>query len=192
MLSNAIDPAGSTSPLAGDPAPADPAAAATARPRPDYSNSPALSAITPTTTEFPFAVGRGVHVTDELHGPGWYGAYLTPAGDDVRVTVVVSFATWSTSFELTSGQRHRLTNALTERGTRKGIRPVASNGEFVHVSATRHTLSIDTGDHAVDLPTGPKRMLSTALTEPERFDAFRSGGLPAKGGILTIKPPEAP
>ncbi len=62
--------------------------------------------------------------------------------------LVVDCADWSVACTLTSGQLHRLANALGGRGTRSGIRPVATTGEHVHLTGSPERLVVQVGEHA--------------------------------------------
>lgn len=85
----------------------------------------------------------------------------------MRHTLVVEFDGWSVACPLSSGQLHRLTNALEGRGTRPGIRPLATTGEPVHLGGAPERLVVERGDRRVVIPAGPKRALGKALRAVE-------------------------
>lgn len=70
---------------------------------------------------------------------------------------------WSVTIPLTSGQLHRLTNALAGRGTRSGIRPLATSGEHVYLTGSPETLTVEAADSGVVIPAGPRRGMAKAL-----------------------------
>lgn len=71
---------------------------------------------------------------------------------------------WTVATQLSSGQLHRLTNALAGRGTRSGIRPLLlGTDEHVYLTGSPELLVVETGDRVVRVPAGPKRALSKAL-----------------------------
>lgn len=71
---------------------------------------------------------------------------------------------WTVATLLSSGQLHRLTNALAGKGTRSGIRPRAvDSDEHVYLTGSPELLTVETGDRVVRIPAGPKRALSKAL-----------------------------
>lgn len=69
---------------------------------------------------------------------------------------------------LTTGQLHRLTNALAGRGTRNAIRPLSVDGEYVHLTGAPERLVVQMGDEVVTIPAGPRRALSWALRAIEK------------------------
>lgn len=80
---------------------------------------------------------------------------------------------WTVATQLSSGQLHRLTNALAGRGTRSGIRPfLLGTDEHVHLTGSPELLVVETTDRAVRIPAGPKRALSKAL---RAFEASADG-----------------
>lgn len=91
---------------------------------------------------------------------------IAPEGE-LRHTLVVEFDGWSVACPLSSGQLHRLTNALEGRGTRPGIRPLATTGEPVHLGGAPERLVVEHGDRRVVIPAGPKRALGKALRAVE-------------------------
>lgn len=71
---------------------------------------------------------------------------------------------WTVATQLSSGQLHRLTNALAGRGTRSGIRPfLLGTEDHVHLTGSPELLVVETEDRIVRIPAGPKRSLSKAL-----------------------------
>ncbi|MBO9532724.1 MAG: hypothetical protein J7513_07110 [Solirubrobacteraceae bacterium] len=91
-------------------------------------------------------------------------ALLVPGGDaSIAGTLVVEHGEWSVACPLSSGQLHRLTNALDGKGTRPGIRPTSTTGATVHLGGSPELLTVDDGEHQVAIPAGPKRAMAKAL-----------------------------
>ena len=88
-------------------------------------------------------------------------------GAEPPFALVVEFEDWSVACPLSSGQLHRLANALEGRGTRPGIRPTATDGEVVHLAGSPERLTVEHGDHRVVIPAGPRRALGKALRAAE-------------------------
>lgn len=102
--------------------------------------------------------------SDEEQGAGRVAVIVTPpAGEAPRTTLVVELEGWSVHCALTTGQLHRLTNGLAGRGRRNTIRPVTASEEHVHLTGTPEVLTVEFGDHAIDIPAGPRRSFSWAL-----------------------------
>lgn len=95
--------------------------------------------------------------------PGRIAVVTVPhrAGD--RTLLVIEQGDWSVAAPLTSGQLHRLTNAVGGRGTRNSVRPLSVDGEHVHLTGSPELLIVETGDRRVEIPAGPRRALSKAL-----------------------------
>lgn len=123
----------------------------------------------------PLAAGLGstfVAITDEplpedAPAPTGRIALLVAPEGELRATLVVEYEDWSVACPLSSGQLHRLTNALEGRGTRPGIRPLATTGEHVHLGGAPERLIVEHGDRRVVIPAGPKRALGKALRAAE-------------------------
>lgn len=103
---------------------------------------------------------------DEPAPTGRIALLVAPEGES-RHTLVVEYEDWSVACPLSSGQLHRLTNSLEGRGTRPGIRPVATTGEHVHLGGAPERLIVEHGDRRVVIPAGPKRALGKALRAVE-------------------------
>lgn len=88
---------------------------------------------------------------------------VVPGRDAPQTRLIIEAGDWSVAATLTSGQLHRLTNALGGRGTRSGVRPESVDGEHVHLSGSPELLIVECGDRVVRIPAGPKRSLWKAF-----------------------------
>lgn len=125
------------------------------------------------TTDFALPEGAGEAFSDprfeELEdGAGRIAVLVIAGGERAQTVLVVEQGDWSVAVPLTSGQLHRLTNALAGRGTRSGVRPLSSTGDHVYLTGSPELLVIEDGDHTVHVPAGPKRGLSKALRAIEQ------------------------
>lgn len=126
------------------------------------------------TDDFALAEGAGESFADPRfeeepeRGAGRIAVLVVPGGEPAQTVLVVEQGEWSLACPLTSGQLHRLTNALAGRGTRSGIRPESTRGGHVYLSGSPELLVIEDGDHVVHVPAGPKRALSKALRALEQ------------------------
>lgn len=127
----------------------------------------------------PLPAGAGAAFTepreddDAPEVTGRIALVVLPEGSDTRTLLVVEVddspltggpAGWTVATPLSSGQLHRLTNALAGRGTRSGIRPLAlDSDEHVYLTGSPELLVVETENRAVRIPAGPKRALSKAL-----------------------------
>ncbi len=119
-------------------------------------------------TEFALAPGAGESFADPRFeepedGAGRIAIFVVAGEETTPTTLVVEQGDWSVACPLTSGQFHRLTNALAGRGTRSGIRPESTRGEHVHLTGSPELLIVEDGEHVVHVPAGPKRALWKAL-----------------------------
>lgn len=126
---------------------------------------------TPSTTEFPLALDAGERFVEpaldedpeaEL-AAGRLAVVVIPGREAAKTLLVVELGDWSVACPLTSGQLHRLTNAVGGRGTRSGVRPESVDGVNVHLNGSPEVLIVETGDRVVRIPAGPKRALWKAL-----------------------------
>ncbi|MBJ7472351.1 MAG: hypothetical protein JHD16_13675 [Solirubrobacteraceae bacterium] len=134
----------------------------------------------PSTTAFPLAPGAGEPFVEPVDpdaadgldaavGPaGRIALVAIPSRDGLSTLLVVEHGDWSVACPLTSGQLHRLTNALAGRGTRTGIRPLSVDEEQVHLTGSPERLIVEASDRVVTIPAGPKRALSKALRAFEK------------------------
>ncbi len=113
-------------------------------------------------------VGDGTDSAPTDGGPQTTQTVDGTAAGAAQTVLVVEQGDWSVACPLTSGQLHRLTNALAGRGTRSGIRPESTRGGHVYLSGSPELLEIEDGDHTVHVPAGPKRGLSKALRAIEQ------------------------
>lgn len=126
---------------------------------------------TPSTTEFPLSLEAGVRFIEpaldaepeaEL-AAGRIAVLVVPGREEPGTLLVVEAGDWSVACPLTSGQLHRLTNAVGGRGTRSGVRPESVDGEHVHLSGSPEVLIVEVGDRVVRIPAGPKRAMWKAF-----------------------------
>jgi hypothetical protein len=136
----------------------------------------------PGAAPLPLPAGAGsAYVERDTEVPGRIALLIVPASEasptsageepPLRHTLVVEHADWSIACPLSTGQLHRLTNALDGRGTRSGIRPLATNGELVHLSGAPERLIVEQGEWRVEIPAGPRRALAKALRAAEAAGA---------------------
>ena len=121
----------------------------------------------PATAEYPLAADAGEQFlprvpeeADPDHPdfvPGRIAVVAVPRAEGPSTLLVIEQGDWSVACPLTKGQLHRLTNAVGGRGTRSGVRPLSVDGEYVHLTGSPELLIVDSGDHHVEIPAGPKR-----------------------------------
>lgn len=87
--------------------------------------------------------------------------------------LVVDLVDWRVACTLTSGQLHRLGNALSGRGTRNAVRPISTDGAHVHLTGSPDRLVVQCGELVATIPAGPRRALARALQAYEAQHARR-------------------